>query len=195
MTGVQTCALPISDSGWYGRGIYLSPDAATSIHYCRGGGKLLVCATIPGRSYRCKELTGKGCKVGYHSHLSPYGDEIVLFDSAQVLPLYVIHFQSTPYCTSGPVSALGFKNKQFGNERWTVKERYMRKLEQSKKLRLEEASRQNQTKRSTLRNDGAHRQISKSRRRPNTQQESNTKGCDNDKEKEEKDSFPNHIIL
>lgn len=42
-----------TDAGFYGRGIYLSPNPAMSISYCRGGGKLLVCSVIMGRTYKC----------------------------------------------------------------------------------------------------------------------------------------------
>jgi len=38
-----------TDTGWYGKGIYLSPNAGLSVGYCREGGKLLVCAVIMGK--------------------------------------------------------------------------------------------------------------------------------------------------
>lgn len=54
-----------TDNGWYGKGdnkssitdipgIYLSPNPSLSIGYCRGGGKLLVCAVLLGKACKLK---------------------------------------------------------------------------------------------------------------------------------------------
>lgn len=81
----------------YGKGIYLSPDARFSMHYCRGDSCLLVCAILPGRKYTCGTdgRWNDSCQKGYDSHISVDGTEIVLFDEAQVLPCVVIHFSVT----------------------------------------------------------------------------------------------------
>jgi len=83
-----------TDTGYYGKGIYLSPDPAYSVAYCKGQtGKLLVCATIMGRRYKCPNLCqGASCKKDYDSHTSPDEKEYVLFCASQVLPLFVISF-------------------------------------------------------------------------------------------------------
>jgi len=82
----------VTDSGWYGKGIYLSPNPDLSLGYTQGG-KMLVCSVLMGRVFKCTErLDGQGCKRGYDSHESPCGQEYVIFNAAQVLPCYVIEF-------------------------------------------------------------------------------------------------------
>ncbi|KAL6080669.1 putative eukaryotic translation initiation factor subunit eif-4f [Balamuthia mandrillaris] len=82
----------VTDSGWYGKGIYLSPDPSVSESYALGG-KMLVCSVLMGRIYRCPaRCDGAGCRPGYDSHLSPSGEEYVLFSAAQVLPCYLVEF-------------------------------------------------------------------------------------------------------
>jgi hypothetical protein len=54
-----------SGLGYYGAGIYLSPDARTSLGYAGGCGKLLVCAVLMGRIYKCEDLMhGAPCTPG-----------------------------------------------------------------------------------------------------------------------------------
>jgi len=85
-----------TDTGWYGKGIYLSPNPALSLGYCRGGGKLLVCAVLMGKRFQCADVIhGAACKPGYDSHVSPDFQEYVLFSAAQVLPIFVINFKGT----------------------------------------------------------------------------------------------------
>eukprot|EP01095_Lingulamoeba_sp_RSL-Kostka_P000321 TRINITY_DN1048_c2_g1_i2.p1 TRINITY_DN1048_c2_g1~~TRINITY_DN1048_c2_g1_i2.p1 ORF type:complete len:434 (-),score=142.54 TRINITY_DN1048_c2_g1_i2:83-1384(-) len=97
-----------TDSGWYGNGIYLTPDFKRARAY---GNRVLVCSVLLGRMYRCSsfiELSGKeGVKPGYDSHREAsfnlfYGREYVVFDPAQVLPCYLIEFDGTssPYMIS-----------------------------------------------------------------------------------------------
>eukprot|EP01114_Cavostelium_apophysatum_P018212 TRINITY_DN5591_c0_g1_i1.p1 TRINITY_DN5591_c0_g1~~TRINITY_DN5591_c0_g1_i1.p1 ORF type:complete len:684 (+),score=208.72 TRINITY_DN5591_c0_g1_i1:62-2053(+) len=82
-----------TDSGWWGKGIYLSPNPSISVGYCRDGGKLLVCAVLMGKRFNCKNRMDGQPKVGgYDSHVSPDGNEFVLFSASQVLPLFVIKF-------------------------------------------------------------------------------------------------------
>lgn len=105
MSGIirQGLLIPTADNGLkhlstgnrYGNGIYLSPDARFSMHYCRGDGCLLVCAVIPGRKYICSEnLWDNDCVKGYDSHMSDDGTELVLFNEAQILPCIMIHFRT-----------------------------------------------------------------------------------------------------
>jgi hypothetical protein len=82
----------VTDSGFWGRGIYLSPDPNLSMGYARGG-KMLVCSVLMGKVYQCtRRLTGRPCQRGYDSHISPSKVEYVIFNAAQVLPCYVIDF-------------------------------------------------------------------------------------------------------
>ncbi|OTB19909.1 hypothetical protein K445DRAFT_7925 [Daldinia sp. EC12] len=90
----------------YGRGIYSSPNADFSLSYtgdtCRAtkpneyfGIKLLVCATIMGRSADVhREDNWRNQSQAYpgaDSHVSNRGFEYIVFDSAQIIPIYVIH--------------------------------------------------------------------------------------------------------
>jgi hypothetical protein len=80
-----------TDTGFWGKGIYLSPNASLSIGYCRGGAQLLVNAVIRGKVFKCTGLIhGAALKVGYDSHQDPSGNEWVIFDECQVLPCYAI---------------------------------------------------------------------------------------------------------
>ncbi|KAI1806136.1 hypothetical protein F4811DRAFT_560608 [Daldinia bambusicola] len=90
----------------YGKGIYSSPNADFSLSYtgnaCQAtkpneyfGIKLLVCATIMGRSADVhREDNWRDQSQAYpgaDSHVSNRGLEYIVFDSAQILPIYVIH--------------------------------------------------------------------------------------------------------
>ncbi|KAL6052497.1 Low molecular weight neuronal intermediate filament [Balamuthia mandrillaris] len=82
-----------TDTGYWGKGIYLSPNAGMSVGYCRGGKKLLICSVLMGRPFQCKELIhGQPLKPGYDSHKAPGGQEWIIFNPAQVLPCYLITF-------------------------------------------------------------------------------------------------------
>jgi aprataxin and PNK-like factor len=76
----------------YGCGIYLSPNPDVAQGYAADG-KMLVCAVLMGRIYTCPAvMEGVGCRRGYDSHTSPCGEELILFDAAQVLPCYLVVF-------------------------------------------------------------------------------------------------------
>ncbi|CAH0056318.1 unnamed protein product [Clonostachys solani] len=90
----------------YGRGIYSSPSAGFSLSYSDGklvrdsdkefsGLKLIACATIMGRSrvmFRDDEWrTEDKAWEGADSHLANGGMEYIVFDAAQIIPVYVIH--------------------------------------------------------------------------------------------------------
>ncbi|VUC29809.1 unnamed protein product [Clonostachys rosea] len=90
----------------YGRGIYSSPSAGFSLSYSDGklvrdsdkefsGLKLIVCATIMGRSramFRDDEWrTEDKYFEGADSHVANEGMEYIVFDPAQIIPVYVIH--------------------------------------------------------------------------------------------------------
>ncbi|KAI8624415.1 ADP-ribosylation [Xylariaceae sp. FL1651] len=90
----------------YGRGIYSSPDADFSLSYtdpsCHRteahqffGLKLLVCATLMGRSAQMDRTDNWRSQTepypGVDSHVANYEREYVVFSSSQILPVYVIH--------------------------------------------------------------------------------------------------------
>ncbi|GLB45088.1 hypothetical protein LshimejAT787_1901660 [Lyophyllum shimeji] len=90
----------------WGQGIYTSPDPEYSLSYAdhteggvKGhrrllpGQKLIVCAILMGRRRLMNNTRRLNPSVeeGYDSHVSPNKLEYVVFNSAQVLPLYVLH--------------------------------------------------------------------------------------------------------
>jgi len=82
-----------TDNGWWGKGIYLSPDPFLSIGYCRGGSKLLICSVLMGNTFTVNQrIDGQGLMAGYDSHTAEAGKEWVIFDPSQVLPCYLIAF-------------------------------------------------------------------------------------------------------
>lgn len=84
-----------TDTGWYGAGIYLSPDLKTAKKY---GTRVLVCSVLLGRMYRCKKkIHGQNLRKGFDSHREAFfneycGKEWIVFDAAQVLPVYLLDF-------------------------------------------------------------------------------------------------------
>eukprot|EP00005_Dracoamoeba_jomungandri_P003913 CAMPEP_0174259430 /NCGR_PEP_ID=MMETSP0439-20130205/8254_1 /TAXON_ID=0 /ORGANISM="Stereomyxa ramosa, Strain Chinc5" /LENGTH=198 /DNA_ID=CAMNT_0015343311 /DNA_START=270 /DNA_END=863 /DNA_ORIENTATION=- len=84
-----------TDTGYWGKGIYLSPNSQMSVGYCRGGKKLLIVSVLMGVSYQCQNLIhGAQKQPGFDSHKAPGGNEWVIFDPAQVLPCYVVKILS-----------------------------------------------------------------------------------------------------
>ncbi|KFX97827.1 hypothetical protein V490_02604 [Pseudogymnoascus sp. VKM F-3557] len=99
-------ALPVRCGSTYGRGIYSSPSAEFSLSYSGSeaqptspdgfwGLKLIVCATLMGRP---AQMSRQDCwwtrsepYPGAHSHVGNNMLEYVVFNSAQILPCYVIH--------------------------------------------------------------------------------------------------------
>ena len=87
----------------YGRGIYTSPDPRFSMSYSDvttpvdrhlPGQKLIVCAVLMGRRLTCGGGIFRNWSSpsdGYDSHVSYTGFEHIVFNSDQLLPLYVLH--------------------------------------------------------------------------------------------------------
>jgi aprataxin and PNK-like factor len=90
------------DPGYFGHGIYQGFAADYAIHYAeryKNSDKILLSIVLPGRSYIVKkggEKYGQDCEPGFDSHISPESKEIVLFQSAQILPLFIIRFKRIP---------------------------------------------------------------------------------------------------
>ncbi|KFY63038.1 hypothetical protein V496_04257 [Pseudogymnoascus sp. VKM F-4515 (FW-2607)] len=98
-------ALPVRCGSTYGRGIYSSPLASYSLSYSGSeaeptapdgfwGLKLIVCATLMGRSaHLSREDQWSKHSVPYPGAHSHVGNEFeyVVFNSAQILPCYVVH--------------------------------------------------------------------------------------------------------
>ena len=87
----------------FGRGIYTSPEPRYSMSYSDytdfssqriPGQKIIVCAVLMGCRYTCppgRFMASGEPNKGYDSHVSPSKYEYVIFNSAQLLPLIVLH--------------------------------------------------------------------------------------------------------
>jgi len=83
------------DDGYFGRGIYFSLYSDYAMWYSeeRGSNQVLLCSLLPGLTFQCTErMDGSDRQAGFDSHYSPKGHEIILFESAQILPRYIITF-------------------------------------------------------------------------------------------------------
>lgn len=103
--------LPVSNGTAYGRGIYSSPKAWYALSYTGWGQertkpselpgmKLLVCATVMGRT-ACLERGDDWWELdeplhGADSHVNESQWAYIVFNSAQILPCYVIHLDWAP---------------------------------------------------------------------------------------------------
>ena len=96
----------VQQGSTYGRGVYSSPSPQFALDYSGGvceptlskeyfGVKLIVCATLMGRTKRVDRsfgLRNESTAVANHdSHIANRDLEYVVFDVAQILPVYVIH--------------------------------------------------------------------------------------------------------
>jgi len=82
------------ETALYGRGIYLAPNPSLCMANARGG-VICVCLILRGRVYKCPTMQLGGWLVKpYHSHHSPDGQDVILFDSDQILPCYLIHLKT-----------------------------------------------------------------------------------------------------
>lgn len=89
----------VLDSGFFGSGIYFSDYSDYAMFYSdtRGSNEILLCQLLPGRAYRCTaRMDGRSNMPGYDSHISPGGNEIVIFNPAACLPRYIIRFSYQP---------------------------------------------------------------------------------------------------
>ena len=104
--GGHTGVHQVQQGSTYGRGIYSSPSPQFALDYsgwrCEPtpadeyfGQKLIVCATLMGRSVkvdRSNNLREESRALeGYDSHIANRDLEYIVFEPAQILPVYVIH--------------------------------------------------------------------------------------------------------
>lgn len=84
-----------TDSGYFGTGIYTSPDFAYGQAYAYEDGACFICLSLPGRQHLSTYPQDNGrpqCRAGFDSHMSACRGnmEWVFFDSAQLLPCYLV---------------------------------------------------------------------------------------------------------
>ena len=90
--------------GMYGRGIYFATDSTKSAQYSGNSNKLLLCKVHLGKSRVEKRANSDLCKQkvkgeGFDSVFAPRGsavinDEFIVYDSAQAVVEYIIHYQT-----------------------------------------------------------------------------------------------------
>jgi len=57
--------------------------------------RMLLSKVLIGKQFKCPGMMmGAALTKGYDSHLSPDQTEVVIYDTAQILPCYVVHFAS-----------------------------------------------------------------------------------------------------
>ncbi|KNC46843.1 uncharacterized protein AMSG_03273 [Thecamonas trahens ATCC 50062] len=83
-----------TDSGWYGRGVYFSPNFSVASAYASNS-QVIVAAVVRGRvlSIPASDSTtyrGQPCEPGYDSHEA--GNEWIMFQAEQILPLFLLTF-------------------------------------------------------------------------------------------------------
>jgi len=86
----------ILDEGYFGKGIYFSTFSDYAMWYSaeRESNQILMCKLLPGKQFQCSErMDGKSGEKGFHSHLSPAGNEVIVFKPCQILPRYIITFK------------------------------------------------------------------------------------------------------
>jgi len=87
--------IDLLDDGYYGKGIYFTTFSDYALWYSeeRNSDQVLLSKLLIGKPYRCDQrMDGLGLMKGYDCHVSPKGNEIVLFSKEQILPRYIITF-------------------------------------------------------------------------------------------------------
>ena len=86
-----------TDDGWYGRGVYFSPSFSLAASYSTNS-QVIVAAVVPGRIKQLdpgdsSTYRGQPCTIGYDMHVA--GNEWVVFQAEQILPLFLLKFSSS----------------------------------------------------------------------------------------------------
>jgi len=91
-------AVTVLDDGFFGKGIYFSFFSDYAMFYSeeRESDQVMLSQVAAGKTFKCSgRMDGMDCQKGYNSHYSPKGNEIVVFESEQILPRYIITFAKT----------------------------------------------------------------------------------------------------
>jgi hypothetical protein len=84
------------DDGYFGNGIYFSVYSDYAMWYSeeRESDEILLSALLQGETYQCTGRSdGEGLQKGFDSHISPKGNEIIVFNQSQILPRFIIKFE------------------------------------------------------------------------------------------------------
>ena len=108
-----------TDRGVFGAGAYLSEMTQMSLAYARQCGKMLMCRVLLGKPYLvgsngARILMGKPCVHGYDSHVVDLNfSEVVIFNSAQILPCYILHLKPPAPSLAHPAHVAGWAAGMF----------------------------------------------------------------------------------
>ncbi|KAI3383281.1 hypothetical protein SNEBB_009976 [Seison nebaliae] len=84
-----------TDSGYWGGGVYFSEYPNYSMSYIKGATKILLCQVLLGKSYLCQQqMNGKSLMSGFDSHMSPNKKELIIFKTSQILPQYIVYYNT-----------------------------------------------------------------------------------------------------
>jgi len=94
-----------TDAGNYGAGIYFSEQLAMSHAYNSGNNGMFLCKLLLGKPYLCTQVQGgRALQPGYTSHVNdPSGSEVIIFDEAAMLPVYIVRMSDVPGTPAMPV--------------------------------------------------------------------------------------------
>lgn len=76
----------------YGLGVYTTPEPEAAYIYSQGG-PIFMCLALPGRTFFCsdsEQKRGQPNIEGFQSHASPCQQVLVLFESDQILPVFLM---------------------------------------------------------------------------------------------------------
>jgi hypothetical protein len=105
-----------TDNGFYGKGVYTTPDVNLALSYARGG-CVFVCLALPGRQFSASlRDRGKACRAGYDSHYGGHGKELVFFSSDQLLPVFLVDAAQAGSASAGANTAIDTIAAATGNK-------------------------------------------------------------------------------
>jgi len=106
----------------YGVGIYTTPEPEAAYYYSEGG-PIFMCLALPGRSYFCndsEQKRGQPKVEGFDSHASPCQQVLVVFEGAQILPVFLIERTHQAKAHLEMRQILGMIEKLTGNRNTSV---------------------------------------------------------------------------
>eukprot|EP00029_Vermamoeba_vermiformis_P002703 TRINITY_DN13076_c0_g1_i1.p1 TRINITY_DN13076_c0_g1~~TRINITY_DN13076_c0_g1_i1.p1 ORF type:complete len:476 (+),score=168.73 TRINITY_DN13076_c0_g1_i1:69-1496(+) len=89
-------SVELLDDGYFGKGIYFALYSDYAMWYSeeRNSTQLIMAKILTGKSFKCTgRMDGQDHVPGYDSHYSPKGNEVIVFESGQCLPRYVVTFE------------------------------------------------------------------------------------------------------
>eukprot|EP00931_Biecheleriopsis_adriatica_P040371 TRINITY_DN23135_c0_g1_i1.p1 TRINITY_DN23135_c0_g1~~TRINITY_DN23135_c0_g1_i1.p1 ORF type:complete len:460 (+),score=71.79 TRINITY_DN23135_c0_g1_i1:54-1433(+) len=108
----------VANRSAYGTGVYTTPEPEAAFIYSEGG-PIFMCLALPGRIYFCndsEQRRGQPKMEGFDSHASPCQQVLVMFESEQILPVFLIARTHQAKAHNEILQILGMIDKITGNE-------------------------------------------------------------------------------